>query len=90
VGLNQPADQLFFQLFLLILAELVFQALADARLQLVEGGALTVVFGKFVVEHRQNFLFDLTRDNGKIHRFAGNLFVRIIFWVIHRDRLPLA
>ena len=88
--LDQSIDQLFFKLFVLIVPKLVFQTSTDARFQLVEGGAFPMVFGKFIIKRRQDLLLNLADDDGKIYRFAGDFFIRIVFRVIHRDGATFA
>ncbi len=38
-----------------------------------------MIFGKLIVEHRNNFLFDLARDQSKVDNFSSDLLVGIIF-----------
>src|SRR5688500_20377827 len=81
--LDQPADDFLFEIFILVTFELVAQTSADPLLQFFERSTLPVIFGKLIIEYRQDFLLDLAGNQGKLDRLPGNFLVRMIFWIYH-------
>ena len=58
MSLDQAAQQLFLKLVRLQTRQLFLETLAQSIPQFLQRGALTVIFGKIVVERRQDFALD--------------------------------